>query len=78
MTISTFTFNDVDINVTLLKNTLEFTFVKDGKKYGQKVKINGRTKMDVVNATANIIICAIQSIQHEGNTRLPEGDTGTR
>lgn len=63
MKISTYTFGDVDINLTLHKGVLEFTFVIDGEKYGQKTKLAGRSGMDVVDATANLLICAIQSIE---------------
>lgn len=63
MKISTFTYDGVDINITLVKNVLEFTFVKNEQKYGQKLQIKGRSKMDVVDATANLVICAIDSIK---------------
>jgi hypothetical protein len=62
MIISTYTYKGTDIHGTLLKGVLEVVFTVNGQKYGQKVKIQGQKKMAIVDATATLIIWAVQSI----------------
>lgn len=54
--ISTFTHNDQDIEVLLNRGKIAYTFEVGGKRYGNSVKIAGRTKKDVVDAAFALIL----------------------
>lgn len=54
--ISTFTHNGQDIEVLYHKGKISYVFDIGGKRYGNAVKVEGRTKQDVVNAAFALII----------------------
>jgi len=54
--ISTFTHNGQDIEFMLNRGSIAYTFDIGDKRYGNKVKIAGRTKKDVVDASIALII----------------------
>jgi len=54
--ISTFTHNGQDIEVLYHKGKISYVFELKGKRYGNAVKVQGRKKLDVVNAAFALII----------------------
>lgn len=54
--ISTFTHNGQDIEVLYHKGKISYVFEVKGKRYGNAVKVDGKKKLDVVNAAFALII----------------------
>lgn len=55
-TISTFTHNGQDIEILLNKGTIGLVFDIAGKRYGANAKIQGTSKLDIMNACFSVII----------------------
>jgi hypothetical protein len=64
MEIYSFSHKDVQIDFTFKKGFVLYTFNKDGKPYGNKIKLPSRGVMDIVSATALLVINAIESIDN--------------
>lgn len=63
MKISTFTYKGIDIEVTFNNGFLAYSFELEGA-HGYKMAVKPRaTKMEIVNATALLIINAIETIE---------------
>lgn len=54
--ISTFTHDGQDIDILLHRGKISYIFEVGDKRYGNAVKIAGKTKLDIVNACFALII----------------------
>lgn len=60
-TISTFTHNGQDIEILLNKGTIGLVFDIGGKRYGANAKLQGATKLDIMNACFSVIISYLET-----------------
>jgi hypothetical protein len=56
MKISTFTHNGQDIEVMFHKGKISYVFEVKGHRYGNAVKVEGRSGLDYVQASFNLLI----------------------
>lgn len=63
MEIYSFTLKNTQIDMTFKKGFVAYTFEKDGKTYGQKVKVPSRGVMDILSTASLLIINAYESIE---------------
>lgn len=54
--ISTFSYKGQDFDVLVHKNKISYIFEKNGNRYGNAVEVKGRSKLDLVNGTMNLLI----------------------
>lgn len=61
MNVSVFTYKEHDIDVTLRNGYVAYTLHHGGEVYGIKIKV-GRKLDDVKNATAQLLLNAVETI----------------
>jgi len=49
--------------MTFKKGYVAYTFEKDGKSYGQKIKIPSRGVMDIVSVASLLVINAFETLE---------------
>jgi len=60
--IYTHSLNGKDIDILFENGYVAYTFVHEGKNYGNKVKPEGKKTVDLVNATFQLITNAIETM----------------
>ena len=63
MEIYSFEYKGQQIDITFRKGYLAYTFEKDGKPYGSKLKLPSRGVMDITACASLLIINAIESLE---------------
>lgn len=61
--ISQFTFKDVDVNLIFRNGMIGYTFEKDGKTFGQKVRPAGRSAQEIASATFLILVNFVETLE---------------
>lgn len=61
--ISTFSYKGQDIEVLFHKGKISYVFEIAGKRYGNAVRVDGRTKLDTINAAFALIINFIETYE---------------
>lgn len=61
--ISQFTYKEVDVNLIFRNGMIGYTFEKDGKTFGQKVKPESKSVHDVMSATFLIVQNFIETLE---------------
>ena len=60
--ISTFTLKGMSVDVLYNNKNIGYTFETNGKHYGSKVELPGRSTMDIVSATFLLFENALETI----------------
>jgi hypothetical protein len=63
MEVYSFTIKNHQVDMTFKKGFVAYTFEKDGKSYGQKVKVPSRGVMDIISVASLLIINAVETIE---------------
>lgn len=75
--VQSFTLKDLEVDIMYNKGHLAYTFMKDGKSYGIKLKLEKRTVENIVACTFQLLTHALGSFealkQENENTRLSTG-----
>ncbi len=61
--ISQFTFKDVDVNLVFRNEMIGYTFEKDGKTYGQKVKPKDKSAQAIASATFLVLLNFVETLE---------------
>jgi len=63
MEIFSFEIKGQQVDMTFKKGFIAFTFEKDGKSYGAKMKVPSRGVMDIFSVASLLIINAVETIE---------------
>jgi hypothetical protein len=63
MEVFSFTIKDQQVDMTFRKGFIAYTFEKDGKTYGSKMKLPSRAVMDIFSVAALLITQAYETIE---------------
>lgn len=61
--ISQFTLLETDVNILYRNGQLGYTFEKDGKTFGSKVKLESKSIQDVASATFLLLTNCLETIE---------------
>lgn len=67
--ISTFSYNGQDIEFLYNKGKISYVFDIGGKRYGNAVKVEGRTKQNVIDACIALIINFLSTYEAAKNRK---------
>jgi hypothetical protein len=67
MQISQFTFKDTDVDLTYLNGWIAYTFEKNGKTYGGKVKVETKKHMDIISYAFNLALNLLETYEALNN-----------
>ncbi len=59
--ISTFTYKEPDFDVLYAKGMLSYVFEMKGERYGNAVRVDGKSILDIMNASMNLVLNLVES-----------------